>query len=82
MQIGFSKKVSENLFDDILNEVVENLIKYKKLKISNFGTFIVKNKKSRPGYNFKTKEKKIIKERNVVLFKPSKEFKKYINVNE
>ena len=82
MQIGFSKKVSENLFDDILNEIVENLIKYKKLKISNFGTFVIKNKKSRPGYNFKTKEKKIIKERNVVLFKPSKEFKKHINVNE
>ena len=82
MQIGFSKKVSENLFDDILNEIVENLIKYKKLKISNFGTFVIKNKKSRPGYNFKTKEKNIIKERNVVLFKPSKEFKKYINVNE
>ena len=82
MQIGFSKKVSENLFDDILNEIAENLIKYKKLKISNFGTFVIKNKKSRPGYNFKTKEKKIIKERNVVLFKPSKEFKKYINVNE
>ena len=82
MQIGFSKKVSENLFDDILDEIVVNLIKYKKLKISNFGTFVVKNKKSRPGYNFKTKEKKIIKERNVVLFKPSKEFKKYININE
>ena len=79
MQIGFSKKVSENLFDDILNEIVENLIKYKKLKISNFGTFVIKNKKSRPGYNFKTKEKKIIKERNVVLFKPSKEFKEFIN---
>ena len=82
MQIGFSKKVSENLFDDILNEIADNLIKYKKLKISNFGTFVIKNKKSRPGYNFKTKEKKIIKERNVVLFKPSKEFKKYINVND
>ena len=31
MQIGFSKKVSENLFDDILDQIVENLIKYKKL---------------------------------------------------
>ena len=82
MQIGFSKKISENLFDDMISEIVENLIKYKKLKITNFGTFVVKNKKSRPGYNFKTKEKKIIKERNVVLFKPSKDFKKYINVNE
>ena len=58
MQIGFSKKISENLFDDILDVIVENLIKYKKLKISNFGTFILKNKKSRPGLNFKTKETK------------------------
>ena len=82
MQIGFSKKVSENLFDDILDVIVENLIKYKKLKISNFGTFIFKNKKSRPGYNFKTKQKKIISERIVILFKPSKEFKHYINNND
>ena len=79
MQIGFSKKISENLFDDIFECILENLIKYNKLKISNFGTFTVKNKKSRPGLNFKTKEKKIISERNVVLFKPSKKFKEFIN---
>ena len=79
MQIGFSKKISENLFDDIFDCILENLIKYNKLKISNFGTFTVKNKKSRPGMNFKTKEKRIISERNVVLFKPSKKFKEFIN---
>ena len=82
MQIGFSKKISENLFDDILDQIINNLIKYKKLKITNFGTFIIKNKRSRPGYNFKTKKKKIISERSVVLFKPSKEFKNFINNNE
>tara|TARA_Y100001958_G_scaffold142256_1_gene118287 strand:- start:1134 stop:1427 length:294 start_codon:yes stop_codon:yes gene_type:complete len=79
MQIGFSKKISENIFDDILDQIVENLIKYKKLKISNFGTFVLKIKKSRPGYNFKTKQKEIISERSVVQFKPSKEFKNFIN---
>ena len=81
MQIGFPKKVSENLLDDILDEILKNLIEYKKLKITNFGTFIIKNKKSRPGYNFKTKEKKIISKRSVVLFKPSKDFKSFINSN-
>ena len=79
MQIGFSKKISENLFDDIFECILENLIKHNKLKISNLGTFTVKNKKSRPGLNFKTKEKRIISERNVVLFKPSKKFKEFIN---
>ena len=79
MQIGFSKKISDNLFDDILDVIIDNLIKHKKIKITNFGTFIIKSKKSRPGYNFKTKEKKLIKERDVVLFKPSKVFKNFIN---
>ena len=82
MQIGFSKKISEDLLDDILDIIVKNLKKYKKLKISNFGTFSVKSKKSRMGRNPKTKEKKIISERNIVSFKPSKDFKDYINSDE
>ena len=79
MQIGFSKKISEHLFDDIFQCLVMNLTKHNKLKISKFGTFIIKNKKSRPGLNFKTKEKRIISRRNVILFKPSKEFKDFVN---
>ena len=82
MQIGFSKKISENLFDDIFQCVVDNLTKHNKLKISNFGTFTLKNKKSRPGINFKTKEKRIISQRNVILFKPSKEFKEFVNLKD
>ena len=82
MQIGFSKKISSNLLEDILNSIIENIKIYKKLKISNFGTFSLKSKNSRLGRNPKTKEKKLISERNVVLFKPSKDFKEYINKNE
>ena len=51
------------------------------MKISNFGTFEIRHKKQREGRNPKTKEKKIIKARNVVLFKPSKDFKKFVNTN-
>ena len=79
MQIGFSKKISEQLLEDILEIILGNLKKYKKIKISNFGTFSLRLKKSRLGRNPKTKEKKIISQRNVVLFKPSKDFKNYIN---
>ena len=79
MQIGFSKKISEQLLEDILEIILGNLKKHKKIKISNFGTFSLRLKKSRIGRNPKTKEKKIISERNVVLFKPSKDFKNYIN---
>ena len=79
MQLGFSKKISENLIEDFFQTIIENLSKEKTLKISKFGTFSIRQKKSRLGRNPKTKEEKIISERNVVLFKPSKEFKKLVN---
>ncbi len=79
MQIGFSKKMTESILEDILLNIVKNLKNYKIVKISNFGTFKIRFKKSRIGRNPKTKEKKIIKERNVVLFSPSKDFKNFIN---
>ena len=81
MQIGFSKKISENLLESILDSLIINLKKNKKIKISKFGTFSLRKKKSRIGRNPITKEKKIISDRNVVLFKPSKEFKNLVNSN-
>jgi len=82
MQIGFSKKISENLIDDLFLTITDNLKIEKKIKISNFGTFSIRNKKSRIGRNPKTKEKKIISNRNVVLFKASKEFKDLVNSSD
>ena len=79
MQIGFSKQISESLIDDFLSLFVENLIKEKQIKLSKFGTFTIREKKERIGRNPKTKENKIIKARKVVLFKPSKEFKEFVN---
>ena len=79
MQIGFSKVISETLFSDIFEIILQNVIKHKKVKISKFGTFSLRNKNERIGRNPKTKEVKIISSRKVVLFKPSKELKNYIN---
>ena len=82
MQIGFSKKISETLLEDIFQILIKNIISEKKVKISKFGTFVLRKKNKRIGRNPKTKEVKTISERNVILFKPSKEIKKYINNNE
>ena len=79
MQIGFSKQISESLIEDFFTLIVDNLKNEKKLKISKFGTFSIREKKPRIGRNPKTKEEKNISKRNVILFKPSKEFKKKIN---
>ena len=81
MQLGFSKQITENLIDDFFQTIVINIQEEEKLKISKFGTFLIREKKSRVGRNPKTKEEKIISKRNVVLFKPSKEFKDFVNLN-
>ncbi len=79
MQLGFSKQVSESLINDFLLTIILNIKNEKKLKLSKFGTFSLRQKKSRIGRNPKTKETKVISSRDVVLFKPSKEFKEFIN---
>jgi integration host factor subunit alpha len=82
MQIGFSKIISENLINEFFSIIVDNLKKEKKVKISKFGTFSIRQKNSRIGRNPKTKEMKVISARYVVLFKPSKEFKEILNLKE
>ena len=80
MQLGFSKQISENLIEDFFQTIIFNLKREKSLKLSNFGTFLIREKKPRIGRNPKTKERKVISKRNVVLFKPSKEFKDFVNL--
>ena len=82
MQLGFSKQISENLIEDFLTTIVTNIKNEKKLKLSKFGTFSIRQKKSRVGRNPKTKETKVISSRDVVLFKPSKEFKEFVNLKD
>ena len=81
MQVGFSKQITENLVEEFFSIIVSNLQNKKAVKISKFGTFSVKSKRSRIGRNPKTKEEKEISKRDVVLFKPSKEFKELLNTN-
>jgi integration host factor subunit alpha len=82
MQLGFSKQISENLIDDFLSTIILNIKTEKKLKLSKFGTFLIRQKKSRIGRNPKTNEPKMISSRDVVLFRPSKEFKELINLKD
>ena len=79
MQIGYSKNLIETILEDIFEILIVSLKEKGQVKISNFGTFILRHKKSRIGRNPKTKKKAIISERNVILFRPSKFFKNKIN---
>ena len=44
MQLGFSKQISENLINDFFETIVKNLKKENTLKLSNFGTFSIRQK--------------------------------------
>ena len=79
MQVGYSKQITENLVEEFFSIIISNLCKKKNVKISKFGTFLIRSKSSRIGRNPKTKEEKEISKRDVVLFKPSKEFKELLN---
>ena len=79
MQVGFSKQITENLVEEFFSIIIQNFIDKKNVKISKFGSFSIRSKNSRIGRNPKTKERKEISKRLVVLFKPSKELKELLN---
>ena len=76
------RKDMEKILEIFFDEIAEALCRGENIEIRGFGTYKVVKRKARIGRNPKTKEKKIISERNVILFKPSKNLKLYINKNE
>ena len=76
---GFNKKWCLDIVNDIIEIVIEGLQSDKKVKIHNFGTFILNKKNSRIGRNPKTKVEYNIPSRNVITFKASKVLLKYVN---
>ena len=72
MQIGFSKKISEHILEDIFQLILDSIKSHKKVKITKFGTFTLRRKKQRIGRNPKTKESKIISERMLFFLKLQK----------
>ena len=47
MQLGFSKQISENLIEEFFSLISLNLKDQKKIKISKFGTFSLREKKTK-----------------------------------
>ena len=79
IEMGISISDSSKIFEEIIEEVLLSLEEGNDVKISNFGTFSVKKKKSRIGRNPKTGVEAPIIARKVVTFKPSQIMKEKIN---
>ena len=69
--VGLSRNESATLVDSVFTEILISLISGDDVKISSFGTFIVRQKKERIGRNPKTGEEVPITARSVVTFRAS-----------
>ena len=77
--IGLSKKESAEMVEAVFAIMKSTLESGESLKISGFGSFIVKQKKDRRGRNPQTGETLTIEARRILTFKPSSLLKDAIN---
>ena len=77
--VGLSRNESSNLVDSVFSEILKTLTGGNDVKISSFGTFIVRNKKERIGRNPKTGEEVPISARQVVTFRASNVLKSKVD---
>lgn len=78
-QVGFSKKESAELVDQIFDTIKQRLAAGEKVKISSFGNFVVREKAPRKGRNPQTGDSLVIGARRVLTFKPSNVLKAILN---
>ena len=77
--VGLSLTDSSVIIEEIFELILSELEKGNDVKISSFGTFSVRHKKTRIGRNPKTGIEVPIKERNVVTFSTSNVLKSQFN---
>ncbi len=78
--VGLSRNESATLVDSVFGEILKSLIQGNDVKISSFGTFVVRQKKERIGRNPKTGEEVPITARSVVTFRASNVLKSKVNL--
>ncbi len=77
--VGLSRNESATLVDSVFGEILKSLIQGDDVKISSFGTFVVRQKKERIGRNPKTGQEVPISARSVVTFRASNVLKSKVN---
>lgn len=78
-KVGLSRTESADLVEMVLDEISDCLVRGESVKLSSFGSFLVRQKGERIGRNPKTGEEVPISPRRVMVFKPSNVLKQKIN---
>jgi integration host factor subunit alpha len=77
--IGLSRTESADMVNNVLDLVADALVEGQSVKLSSFGTFMVRAKRARMGRNPKTGEEVPITPRRVLVFRPSQVMKNVVN---
>lgn len=77
--VGLSRKESAQLVEMVLAEMTAHLALGETVKLSSFGSFVVRDKGERIGRNPKTGVEVPIMQRRVLVFKPSNVLKAHMN---
>lgn len=78
-KVGFSKKEAADLVELVFDNLKATLAKGQKVKISGFGNFVVREKRSRVGRNPQTGQSIEISARRVLTFRPSQVLRSEVN---
>jgi integration host factor subunit alpha len=78
-KVGFSKKESAEIVEMVFDTLKDTLERGEKIKLSGFGNFVVREKKSRVGRNPQTGQEIEISARRVLTFRPSQVLKNALN---
>lgn len=78
-KVGFSKKEAADLVELVFDTIKSTLAQGQKIKISGFGNFVVREKRSRIGRNPQTGESIEISARRVLTFRPSQVLRAEVN---
>ena len=78
-KVGLPKQDAEELVEMILDTIKQTLKDGQTVKLSGFGNFVVRQKRSRKGRNPKTGDKVDVPAKRIPYFKPGKELKELIN---
>jgi integration host factor subunit alpha len=78
-QVGLSRSDSADLVKSVLDAMADAVATGENVKLSSFGTFIVREKRPRMGRNPKTGVEVLITKRRVLVFRPSQVMKNRVN---
>ena len=77
--VGLPRQESGQLVEAVLDLIGDTLVAGESVKLSSFGSFVLRDKNGRVGRNPKTGEEVPIEPRRVLVFKPSQVLKERVD---